>query len=178
MSSPFSDPEFVAGLRPVPTGLEGQSVPWPAVDLEGVTPAGEPVRVALDQASGSVLIAFLATRCDGCETFWSGLRASGELAVFESLQVVVVTKAPPSVDAAEVLRLAAGLGPVPIVMSDTAWARYRVSGYPFFVLVDPAARKVIGETVALGTDDVLALLVAGGITTGDPESSEASEPGR
>ncbi len=54
-------------------------------------------------------------------------------------------------------------------MSDTAWAEYRVSGYPFFVLVDPAARKVVGETVAFGMDDVLALL-RGAPATGDPES--------
>ncbi|MGA8727089.1 MAG: hypothetical protein WB565_18805 [Acidimicrobiales bacterium] len=162
MSGPLSDPEFVAGLRPISTGLEGQPVPWPAVDLEGVTPGGAPIRVALDETSGPVLLAFLATRCDGCETFWNGLRASGPLAEFRSIEVVVVTKAPPSADAGEVERLAARLGSVPIVMSDTAWAEYRVSGYPFFVLVDPAARKVVGETVAFGMDDVLALVTGGG----------------
>jgi hypothetical protein len=170
VTGPFSDPEFVAGLRPIPNGLEGKAVPWPAVDLEGVTPGGAPIRVALDEASGSLLLAFLATRCDGCETFWNGLGGSGPLEEFRSVDVVVVTKSGPSVDAAEVERLAAGLGSVPVVMSDTAWAHYRVGGYPFFVLVDPAARKVVGETVAFGMDDVLALLTRGAPTTGDLES--------
>lgn len=167
-SGPLSDPEFVAGLRPIPTGLEGQPVPWPAVDVEGVTPGGAPIRVALDQLGGSVLLAFLATRCDGCETFWNGLGASSPREAFRSIEVVVVTKASPSVDAAEVERLAGGLGSVPVVMSDTAWAEYRVSGYPFFVLVDPIARKVVGETVAFGMDDVLALLAAARPAPGDP----------
>ena len=83
-----------------------------------------------------------------------------------------MTKGPASVDPAEVRRLAASLGPVPVVMSDTAWVDYRVSGYPFLVLVDPAARRVVGETVAFGMDDVLALLGAGGIG----RSSEAPSP--
>jgi hypothetical protein len=161
VSGPLSDPEFLAGLRPVPSGLEGAPVTWPAVDLEGVTPGGAPIRVALEGLTGSVLLAFLATRCDGCETFWSGLGASDRFEEFPSVQVVVVTKAPPSVDTGEVGRLAARLGPVPVVMSDEAWAQYRVSGYPFFVLVDAAARRVVGETVAFGMDDVVALLAAG-----------------
>ena len=169
-SGPLSDPEFVAGLRPISTGLEGQPVPWPAVDLEGVTPGGAPIRVALDEASGSVLLAFLATRCDGCETFWNALGASGALGESRSIEVVVLTKEPPGVDAAEVVRLAAGLGTVPVVMSDSAWTEYRVSGYPFFVLVDPGARKVVGETVAFGMDDVLALVTGGAPATGNPES--------
>ena len=73
VSGPLSDPEFVAGLRPVPSGVGGQPVTWPAVDVEGVTTEGAPIRVALDAASGPVLLAFLATHCDGCDTFWNGL---------------------------------------------------------------------------------------------------------
>ncbi len=61
-------------------------------------------------------------------------------------------------------------------MSDTPWADYRVTGYPFFVLVDPAARRVIGETVAFGMEDVLALLGATGGSGGSGGSKE-SEPG-
>jgi hypothetical protein len=161
VSGPLSDPEFVAGLRPVPSGLEGHSVAWPAVELDGVTPDGAPVRVALEGLDGSLLLAFLATRCDGCETFWNGLGAGGPLGGLRSVRVVVVTKGPSGADPAEVRRLAAELGPVAVVMSDTAWAEYRVSGYPFFVLVDPVAKRVVGETVAFGMEDVLALLAPG-----------------
>jgi hypothetical protein len=36
-----------------------------------------------------------------------------------------------------------------------------VTGYPFFVLVDPAARRIVREAVAFGMEDVLALLDGG-----------------
>ncbi len=173
-ASPLSDPEFLAGLRPVPSGLEGQEVPWPAVDVEGVGPEGAPIRVALDAAAGNVLFAFLATRCDGCEAFWSGLGPSGPIGALGSVRVVVVTKGPTSVDPAEVGRVGASLGSVPVVMSDAPWLDYRVTGYPFFVLVDPATRKVIGETVAFGMDDVLALLGTAGSTGSDGAGSEGA----
>jgi hypothetical protein len=188
VSGPLSDPEFIAGLRPVPSGLEGEAVPWPAVDLDGVSPDGAPLRVALDKTKGPVLLAFLATRCDGCETFWNGLGPSGALGTLRSVQAVVVTKTPPSVDAAEVARLADALGPVPVVMSDRAWIDYRVSGYPFFVLVDPGTRKVVGESVAFGVEDVLGLMGAHGVVAEGlpwaegsggaegPGSVEGSEP--
>jgi hypothetical protein len=176
LSGPLSDPEFLAGLRPVPSGLVGQPIPWPAVDLEGVSPDGAPVRIPLDNVSGSLLLAFLATRCDGCETFWVGLGGGGPLGVVRSVEVVVVTKSPASVDPAEVARLASGLGSVPVVMSDTVWAEYRVSGYPFFVLVDPVGRRVVGETVAFGMEDVQALLRAGGLTSGAAGGTEPLEP--
>jgi hypothetical protein len=160
-SGPLSDPEFVAGLRPIPGGREGRPAPWPAVDVEGVTPHGGPIRVSLDEAGERLLLAFLATHCDGCETFWRGLGPEGPVAALGSVRVAVVTKAPPNVDPAEVRELAAALGPVPVVMGDAPWDDYRVTGYPFFVLVDPAARRVVGESVAFGVEDVVALLARG-----------------
>ncbi len=175
-SDPFSDPGFVAGLRPIPSGLEGEQPPWPALDLEGVSPEGAPIRISLGASGGKVLLAFLATRCDGCETFWSGLGPSGPLGEMESVQVVVVTKASPAVDPVEVAGLAGELGPVPVVMDDVAWADYRVGGYPFFVLVDSATRKVLRESVAFGMDDVLALLGAGAAGRAEPDAS-GLEPG-
>jgi hypothetical protein len=161
LSDPFSDPEFVAGLRPIPSGLEGAQVVWGAADLEGVTPEGEPVRISLDGMRAPLLLAFLATRCDGCETFWNGLGPAGPLPARGEVHVIVLTKGPASVDAAEVRRLAGSLGAVPVVMSDAPWAEYRVTGYPFFVLVDPAARRIVREAVAFGMEDVLALLDGG-----------------
>src|ERR1700704_2181120 len=70
---PLSDPGFVAGLRPIPSGAVGTPSPWPATDIVGVSPAGTPVEVRMGQFGGLVLLAFLTTRCDGCEEFWRGL---------------------------------------------------------------------------------------------------------
>jgi hypothetical protein len=166
VSGPLSDPEFVAGLRPIANGLEGAPVPWPAVDVDGVTPDGSAIRVTLETAGDAVLLAFLATRCDGCETFWNALGPDGPLAGQGRLLVVVVTKGPEHADPAEVRRLAAPLRGVPVVMSDASWEAYRVTGYPFFVLVDPGARRVVRETVAFGMEDVEALVGTGGVEGG------------
>ncbi len=161
MTGPFADPEFTKGLRPVPSGLGSQPPPWPATDLSGVDPAGRACRVDLADLTGALVLAFLATHCDGCESFWRGLGPDGPLGTVEGLAVVVVTKGPALVDPATVRELASGLGPVPVVMSDEVWAAYRVGGYPFFVLVDPGSRCVVRELVAFGMSDVVALVHAG-----------------
>ena len=62
--------------------------------------------------------------------------------------------------AAEVEAASGGLGSVPVVMTDAAWSDYRVTGYPFLVLVDPETRRVIGETVGFGWADVHAMIRA------------------
>ena len=49
---------------------------------------------------------------------------------------------------------------VPVVMSDAAWNDYRVTGYPFFVLVDAVRGVIVGETVGFGWPDVRALIEA------------------
>jgi hypothetical protein len=116
--------------------------------------------VAIDLGSYAVpvLLLFLATRCDGCESFWQVVvdGPSGQLP--DTVAAVVVTRGPDSVDIDEVRDRAARLASVPVVMSDAAWTDYRVTGYPFFVLVDPASHTVLGETVGFGWSDVLALL--------------------
>ena len=158
---PLSDPEFLAGLRPVPSTLPGHPAPWPAVDIDGVDPDGMRAEVRLDEVREPLLLAFLAVRCDGCEAFWDGLGPDGPLVGSSPLRVVVVTRGPSTVDPVAVGRLAERRG-LEVVMSDRAWEGYRVSGYPFFVLVDPSARTVVGEAVAFGLEDVSALVGGGG----------------
>jgi hypothetical protein len=72
---------------------------------------------------------------------------------------VAVTKGSGSVEPAEVEWAARGITRVPVVMSDQAWVDYRVTGYPFFVLVDSVG-SVIGETVGFGWDDVRSMIAA------------------
>ena len=78
------------------------------------------------------------------------------------MTAVVVTKGPGSVDPVEVARAASGVTRAAVVMSDEAWADYRVSAYPFFVLVDPGSRSVVGETVGFGWSDVRSMIRAAG----------------
>lgn len=163
---PLADPAFVSGLRPIPSGPPGSGSPWPAADIIGVSPAGGSLEVRLGELEHPVLLAFLATRCDGCGEFWRGLRDDATLDLLESepesepVRVVAVTRGPETISSADVCEVAAGVERVPVIMSDTAWSDYRVSGYPFFVLVDVRARRVAGETVGFGWPDVVSMVRA------------------
>ncbi len=157
---PLSDPTFVAGLRPIPSGLDRTHPAWPASDIVGVSPTAASVEVHLDEFDQRVLLAFLTTRCDGCDEFWRGFRDADRTVLPESVSAAIVTKGPGAVAAAAIEEVAAGITLVPVIMSDEAWSDYRVSGYPFFVLVDAPTRTVVGETVGFGWSDVLSMIQA------------------
>jgi hypothetical protein len=157
-ANPATDPVFLGGLRPIPTGGLAGRQPWPAVDIVGVTPSGEHRRLSVDSASGPVLLAFLTTNCDGCDGFWDGLRDGAESPLPEGVEVVIVTRGEGAVDRSEVARVAEGIESVPVIMSDQAWSDYHVLGYPFFVVVDAPSRSVVAETVGFGWADVAALV--------------------
>jgi len=114
----------------------------------------------MDGSDGLVLVAFLATRCDGCEEFWRGLGAGSDVGLPGSVAVVAVTRGPGTISSADVDEVATGINGAPVIMSDTAWTDYRVSGYPFFVLVDAPNRRVVGETVGFGWPDVVSMVRA------------------
>jgi len=155
-TNPLDDPEFVSGLRPVLSGLGDGPVAWPATDVSGLGPAGEPVLVDLTAADRLVLLVFLSTNCDGCDLFWTGLRDDPPVAV----DVVVVTKGPATVSPDDVLERATGVE-IPIVMTDAAWIDFRVTSYPFLVLVEPRTRRILGESVGFGWSDAAGLVEAG-----------------
>ena len=157
--NPLADPEFVAGLRPIPTGRPGEAPDWPAADLHGVGPDGSPVAVVLAEADRPVLLVFLTTDCDGCESFWRGL-ADGADPTLARVEPVVVTRGPDDVPSAEVAARGAGFGGR-VVMGDGPWADYRVTGYPFLVLVDPASRRILSEAVGFAWPDVATVVRSG-----------------
>jgi hypothetical protein len=158
--NPLLDPEFVSGLRPIASAGSGGQATWSASDIVGVRPSGEPVSFRIDEHEGAVLVAFLATRCDGCDEFWRGFRDRSDSELPAGVSAVVVTKGPTSLATSDVELAAAGINSLPVIMSDEAWNDYRVMGYPFFVLVD--ARGVVGETVGFGWSDVLSMIRSAG----------------
>ncbi len=165
--NPLADPHFVSGLRPIPTRVGSDAIKTsaglPASDLRGVSPAGDAVEVAIG-GYGRVLLAFLATKCDGCDAFWKGLAGAGEAEGQERPRLppdvtpVIVTRGPGTVAPGAVAGLAAPGGSL-VVMSDQAWADYQVSGYPFFVLVNGSTRTIVAETVGFGWDDLVELVL-------------------
>lgn len=148
----------ISGLRAIPTGET--SADRPAHDLAGVDPSGRSIEVFVLSHPGPVLLAFLSVDCLGCQPFWQGIGDPAALAASSDLARVVVTKGPERESPEAVSGAAARVSGVPVVMSDQAWLDYQVLGYPTFVLVDSPSGRVIGETVAIGWDDVQSMLQA------------------
>ena len=150
---------FRAGLR---TTDARPVAAQPASDLAGVGSDGRPVELALGSAPVRWwLLAFVGPACDGCRAFFDGLVAPGRGGLPDGVGVAAVTRAPlPAGERVALAGGATGAGPLVAVASEEAWADYRVSGYPFYVVVDAARRVVAGETVGLGWDDVTATVHA------------------
>ena len=158
--NPLEDPGFVAGLRPIPGDVTGSHITWPASDLSGTRPDGSTVSITLSEGRRPLLLVFLSTQCEGCDVFWTGL-AEGADPALDRVEPVVVTKGPDTVDAVEVAALSGALPGTEVVMGDRAWSDYRVTGYPFLVLVEPGSGRILAETVGFRWTDVSATVTAG-----------------
>lgn len=127
---------------PLPPERNSTSAP----DIAGVTPGGDALAVSVSGGDRLTLFAFLSSGCATCAGFWRELRHPDRLGLPARVRVVAVTKGPDMEIPAEVAsRASSGL---PVVMSTGAWADYEVPGSPFFVLVDGASGRRIGEGVA------------------------------
>jgi hypothetical protein len=152
----MSDPAFVAGLRPIPSGSNGGQARR-VEDISGTDPAGRPISFGIDEVSGHLLLVFLHVHCDGCDDFWRGLREVDPSRLAPSITVIAITKGSGSVDAREVRRSATG-SRSRTVMSDQAWIDYQVTGYPFLILIDRPTRSIVAETVGFGWSDVISIV--------------------
>jgi hypothetical protein len=126
--------------------LPGERKASSSHDIEGVSPDGDAVVVAMDTAP-QTLLAFLSSGCASCGHFWSALGDPAQVRALPSgIRIVVVTKGPeweiPSSVAAR------APGGVDVVMSSSAWGDYEVPGSPYFALIDGTRGVRIGEGVA------------------------------
>ena len=137
---------------PLPSERTSTSAPTVA----GVTPAGHALAVSMTGGDHLTLLAFLSSGCATCAGFWKGFRRPDELGLPARTRLVVVTKGPEREIPAEVAAQAPpGLA---VVMSTEAWGDYEVPGSPFFVLVDAASGRRIGEGVANHLHQVVELV--------------------
>ncbi len=135
----------------VPTG----SPRLPALDVDGWDLAGRRCTAHLASPGSWTLLLFLGSHCDGCQPFWALPRAPTACGLEAHDAAIVVTRGPQR-ERPEVLAalMGEGLAEVPdaVVMSDSAWVRYRVHGAPFFVLLDGVC--VVSEGVAWSVEQV------------------------
>ena len=139
-----------AGAAIAPRG-GGDSV----ADITGTDPNGSPQHVAVAGVSHSTLLVFLSTTCLTCREFWSAF-ADASLRVPGNARPVLVTRGAEAESPSAVRTLAPAS--VHTVMSTETWRAYQVPGAPYFVLVDGARNRVIGEGTATSWDRVHELM--------------------
>src|ERR1019366_949394 len=126
--------------------LPGERDSVSAPTIAGVTPGGDALALTVSGHDTLTLIAFLSSGCSTCAGFWDALQRPHELGLPEGVRLLVVTKGPEFESAAEVRSKAHER--LEVIMSTEAWGDYEVPGSPFFVLVDGASARRIGEGVA------------------------------
>jgi len=135
----------------IPTG----SPRLPAFDVDGWDLWGKGRTVRLTSPGSWTLLLFLGSHCDGCQPFWALARSPSACGLEPQDAAVIVTRGPRR-ERADVLAALMGEGldemPNALVMSDSAWVRYRVHGAPFFVLLDGAC--VVSEGVAWSVEQL------------------------
>ena len=124
----------------------GEPALGPAPAVAGLTPSGDARAFAPANSERLTLLAFLSSGCTSCAGFWRALQQPEELELPQGARVVIVTKGPELEITAQVLAMSTGQ--VPVIMSTEAWHDYQVPGSPFFVLIDGASGRKVGQGVA------------------------------
>jgi hypothetical protein len=148
-------------------------------DVAGVTPDGDALSVSATAGPGSALLVFLSSGCTTCSGIWRSLVPDAGPTLPAGLRVVVVTKGPELESPGEVRRLAPPGATV--VMSSEAWSDYEVPGSPFFVLLDTASGRRMGEGVANHLSQVVQLVErarADGAGAGERDRTRLDGPER
>jgi hypothetical protein len=163
------DPEPAGPAGPAPFAVEPGLAPprddFPvASDLTGVTPDDQAIAVGVTGTAHNTLLAFLSSGCLTCAGFWDRFASGAPLGLPEGTRLVVATKGQEAESGAALRRLAPG--DLPVVMSTEAWEAYRVPVSPYFVHVDGASGRVLGEGAASRWEQVVDLLGQAAADTG------------
>lgn len=160
-----SHAEILRALHNLGAGIDPDAAPSPMVaprggatetsvsDVVGTTPAGDSIAVGLQGSGEPTLLAFLTSGCQTCAGFWEAFGKADQLSVPGGARLVVVTKGPEHESQSRVAELAPSQ--LPVVMSDQAWEAYGVPVAPYFIYVDGASERIVGEGAA-GTWDHVA----------------------
>jgi hypothetical protein len=150
------DPAAATAVSGPMVAPESNPVLGTAPAIAGLTPTGDARGIAVDNSDDLTLLGFLSSGCTGCAAFWDALQEPGRLQLPARTRVVIVTKGPDREVPAEVRSRATGR--IPVVMSTDAWVDYQVPGSPFFVLVDGATGRILGQGSAGHVDQLTELV--------------------
>ena len=122
--------------------------------LTGTTLDDEAVGLSLVGPTDT-LLAFLSSGCSTCQTIWTSLQDGRAVAPGDARVVLVAQGLPDESESALRERAPADL---PLVLSSEAWAEFSVPGSPYFVYVDGATGRTVGEGSAASWEQVVDLL--------------------
>jgi hypothetical protein len=140
--------------QPGPGAVASGAAAW---DLTGMSPAGDPVTVAVTDVDHSSLIVFLTSTCTSCLDLWNRLADPHSRRASSAPVLVVVTESADVENAGRIRKLAPH--GVTVVMSDAAWDDYGVPAAPYFVLVDGRSGTIADEIAGGDPDDLDDLLL-------------------
>lgn len=155
-AQPSTGPDLDVGLGVVQPGPAGTMVTGSAARaISGTTPRDEAMLVNVSPAPHDTLVAFLSSGCLTCHGFWSVMSSGGDLGLPAGTRLVVVTRGADAESPSAIAALAPAT--LPVVLSTQAWEDYGVPGSPYFVLVDGASGRVVGEGSATTWEQVVRL---------------------
>ncbi len=157
-------------LQPLRAAAPVESGADRPTSISGTTLDDEAVALSL-QGESDTLLAFLSSGCTTCQTFWRAF-AEGDADVPGGARLVVVPQSAAD-ESLSALRSRAPRG-VPLVLSSEAWAEFGVPGSPYFVYVEGATGRVVGEGSAASWPQVVDLLQQ---ARADAASRTAGTPG-
>ncbi len=151
------DPADGPSIRTVAGVPEPRSGESRAFDIVGESPRGGTVTVSVLGMEHLTLLAFLSTGCMTCRAFWEEF-SSGPPADLPggAGRLVIVTKGLESESESAIRALSPQ--DVPTVLSSQAWEQYNIPVAPYFVLVEGATGRIVGEGAAATWTQVSSLL--------------------
>lgn len=161
-----SAPALHAQLRPHAPGRAG-------ADIEGVSPDGEDLALAVAGTAHDTVLVFLSASCTTCQAFWEALAEPGRVQLPAGTRLLVVTQGPEAELPSEVARLAPP--GVTTVMSSTAWVDHDVPGSPYVALVEAGTGRIRGSGTGASWEQVAELLQ---LAEGEGGGSASRPPGR
>lgn len=150
--SPAEAAEVLRRARPIPTHRGASPVPLSSMsgtDFDGHVMSIEPAAL-----SARMLLLFLSADCTGCEDLFEAAQAPASLGIEGDDSLMIVLRERDLADPSIRHRC----GTAMTMVSSSTWTAYRVSGPPFFVLIDPGRSTVATEGVAWGAHSVVEAL--------------------
>jgi hypothetical protein len=152
--------------------LQRRSAGQTGADIEGISPTGEDLALAVVGTAHDTVLVFLSTGCTTCLPFWEALGEPGRVQLPAGTRLLVVTQGPDAESPSEVARLApAGLT---TVMSSTAWHDHDVPGSPYVAMVEARTGRIRGSGTGASWEQVAQLLQ---LAEGESDTP-AAPPGR